>query len=378
MSPTHIIVAGNLLDGCTTQARRQVLLTVEEGIITAIEAAPQLTDQARAALTDFSHCTLVPPLVDCSLSLASSAAVGWPPAAPADATGQLSAMERRRRHALYCHLHGVLGIADNDQPEPPTNGAAGTTPTGLVEWRAAGPDFLRLVYTANIEDGFPDRELGEAALNRALEGRHGRPAVVVANGRQPVAAALKAGCEAIEQGYGMGEDNLRTMARRGVLWIPSLLRARNALDGASGGGSVCCRFSQRYVAPGKPDPGARAFWQKTLAAQLAQLRRARELGVTTALGTGAGSHGIIHGESMVEEMKLFIKAGYSLAESIRCASANGAAFFGLQKLGTLSTGSPATFLVSRGTLAQLPRKLSYLEAIYIDGAPSALYHKDPR
>ncbi|MBU0960312.1 MAG: amidohydrolase family protein, partial [Proteobacteria bacterium] len=198
-----------------------------------------------------------------------------------------------------------------------------------------------------------------------------------ANGAQQVAEALAAGCDAIEQGYNMGEDNLRTMAKQGVLWIPSVLRAKNGLDGASSGGSVCCRFSTRYVAPGKPVPGAEAFWKKMLAEQLTQLRLAGKLGVKTAVGTGAGSVGLLHGESMVEEMKLFIKAGYSLEETIQCASENGAAFFGMEKLGALTLGRKATFLLTRGSVKQLPRKLSYLEGIYVDGAPSVAYHKNP-
>ena len=201
--------------------------------------------------------------------------------------------------------------------------------------------------------------------------------MVVANGRQQVEEALHAGCDAIEQGYAMGEDNLRKMAEQGVLWIPSLLRAKNALDSVGSGGEVACRFSQRYVAPGKPLPGAESFWEKMLAGQLTQLGLARKLGVTTALGTGAGSVGILHGESMVEEMRLFIKAGYSLAETIRCASENGARFLGMAKLGRLTVGRPATFLITRGAVQQLPRKLAYLEGIYVDGAPSVIYRKNP-
>ena len=200
--------------------------------------------------------------------------------------------------------------------------------------------------------------------------------MVVANGRQQVTEALAAGCEAIEQGYGMGEANLRKMAERKVLWIPSIVRAKNALDSVSGGGEVACRFSTRYVAPGKPVPGAEAFWQKTLAGQLAQLRLAGKLGVKTAVGTGAGSVGILHGEAMAEEMKLFLKGGYSLAETIRCGSENGAGFFGMERLGRLTVGRQATFLIARGTVQQLPRKISYLEGIYVDGAPSIAYHKN--
>ena len=136
-------------------------------------------------------------------------------------------------------------------------------------------------------------------------------------------------------------------------------------------------FLSAYVAPGKSVPGAEAFWKKVLAEQLTQLRFARKSGVTTAVGTGAGSVGILHGESMVEEVKLFIKAGYSLVESIRCATENGARFFGMEKLGKLTVGQKATFLITRGTVQQLPRKLSYLEGIYINGTPSTTYHKNP-
>jgi imidazolonepropionase-like amidohydrolase len=152
------------------------------------------------------------------------------------------------------------------------------------------------------------------------------------------------------------------------------------LDGAGSNGDVCCRFFQHYVAPGKPNPGAEAFWKKMLAEQLTQLRLARELGVKKAVGTGAGSVGILHGlngESMGEEMRLFIKAGYSLAETIRCVSENGAGFFGMEKLGKLTGGRKATFLIARGKVQQLPRKLSYLEGIYVDGAPSLNYRKNP-
>ncbi len=114
-----------------------------------------------------------------------------------------------------------------------------------------------------------------------------------------------------------------------------------------------------------------------LTEQLTQLCLARELGVKAAVGTGAGSVGILHGESMVEEMKLFIKAGYSLEETIHCASENGARLFGMEKLGALTVGGQATFLITRGTVQQLPRKLSYLGGIYVDGAPSITYRKNP-
>jgi len=107
------------------------------------------------------------------------------------------------------------------------------------------------------------------------------------------------------------------------------------------------------------------------------LALARELGVNVALGTDAGSLGVLHGESLVEEMKLYMKAGYTLAETVRCAGENGARLLGLEDFGILAKGKTATFLVARGTPAQLPRKILYLEAIYVNGRPSPLYRKNP-
>jgi adenine deaminase len=74
---------------------------------------------------------------------------------------------------------------------------------------------------------------------------------------------------------------------------------------------------------------------------------------------------------------VFIRAGYSLEETIQSGSANGARFFGMENLGPLTVGRTATFLVARGGVQQLPRKLSYLETIYVDGEPSSTYSRNP-
>lgn len=394
MGETRFIVAGSFIDGSGGEVRRNVFLQVADTIITGIGPAADLPLHDRQAIDDFSHCIVLPPLVDCSVSLSRSPSVDSQARLAAEEAAPTERSAMLARHLRDCHAHGVLGVADSDD----ATGLVAQYREGMgqgssIDIRCSGPlcrsrhsaaanpagrDFLKIGYSNSIEDEeSPYPPLTPQDLARILEQRDGRKAVVVANGAQQVAEALAAGCDAIEQGYNMGEDNLRTMAKQGVLWIPSVLRAKNGLDGASSGGDVCCRFSTRYVAPGKPVPGAEAFWRKMLAEQLAQLRSARELGVKTAVGTGAGSVGILHGESMAEEMKLFLKAGYSLEETIRCGSENGARFFGMEKLGRLTVGRKATFLIARGTVQQLARKLSYLEGIYVDGAPSSAYRKNP-
>ena len=383
-----------MIDGTGAEVRRNVFLKVTDTIITAIGSAADLPSNDRAAIDDFSHCVILPALVDCSVSLSRSPSVDLRVRLSSEEGDVAKKISMLERHIRDCQAHGVLGLADSDDSGLVARYQKELAQESIIDLLSSGPlcrsnqdcatgnsttgDFLKIGYSANIEDDHvPDPRLSPEELRNILQHKGGRKAVVVANGVQQVAEALAAGCDAIEQGYGMGEENLRKMAKQDVLWIPSVLRAKNGLDGASSGGSVCCRFSIRYVAPGKPIPGAEDFWKKTLAEQLTQLRFARELGVKTAVGTGAGSVGILHGESMAEEIKLFIKAGYSLEEAIRCGSENGAGFFGMEKLGTLTVGRKATFLISRGTVQQLPRKLSYLEGIYVDGAPSSTYRKNP-
>jgi imidazolonepropionase-like amidohydrolase len=395
MGRTRFILAGSFIDGSGADVRKNVFLAMKDGTITTIGSAADLSRNDGAAIDDFSHCTILPALVDCSVSLSRSPSVDRRVRLSTEEAGLTKKIAMLERHIRYCHIHGVQGVADSDDitdlVERYQDGMAQgslidiRTPGRLCRSRqdcvagnSAGGDFLKIGYSGNIEDEeVQSPRLNHEDLCRILQHKGGEKTVVLANGLQQVEEALEAGCDAIEQGYGMGEDNLRKMAEKDVLWIPSVLRAKNALNAAGASGDVGCRFSLGYVAPGNPLPGVEAYWKKILTEQITQLRFARKLGVTTAVGTGAGSVGILHGESMVEEMKLFIKAGYSLEETIRCASENGARFFGMEKLGLLTVGQKATFLIARGSVKQLPRKLSYLEGIYIDGAPSNTYRKNP-
>jgi imidazolonepropionase-like amidohydrolase len=379
MGGTRFIVAGSFIDGSGAEVRRNVFLAVKDGIISAIGSAADLPGNDGAVIEDFSHCTILPALVDCSVSLSRSPSVDLEVRLSAEEAGLVEKTAMLERHIRYCHAYGVLGVADSDDATGlVAQYREGLAQESIIDIRSSGPDFLKIGYSGNIEDqeGSAPR-LSQEELGRILQHKGEKKAVVVANGREHVAEALAAGCDAIEQGYGMGEANLKKMAAQEVLWIPSVLRAKNGLDSASGGGEVACRFSTRYVAPGKPNLGAEAFWRKMLADQLAQLRLAGKLGVKTAVGTGAGSVGILHGESVAEEMKLFVKAGYALEEAIRCGSENGARFFGMEELGALTVGRQATFLIARGTVQQLPRKIAYLEGIYVDGASSGAYRKNP-
>lgn len=395
MGKTRFIIAGSLIDGSGSEIQRNVYLSIQNTFITAIGPLAELPCKDTSQILDYSHCTILPALVDCSVSLTQSPSVDERIRSLLQTADRKTKEALLKKHIQYCDAYGVLGIVENDDiapylecshtqinGQPPIDIRMPRNPGNSIFDSAAtsntNGDFLKIYYSSNIEENEKSSPgLTREGLCRILQNRQSQKAVVVANGPKQVREALEAGCDAIEQGYNMGLDNLKKMADKKLLWIPGLLRAKNGLDGCGDGGDVCCRFSQRYVAPGKSLPGTEAFWKKTMADHMKLLQEARRHGVTTAIGTGAGSVGLLHGESMAEEMKLFIKAGYSLEETIQSGSENGARFFGMENLGELTVGRKATFLLSRGTVKQLPRKLSFLEGIFVEGEPSTTYRKEP-
>lgn len=400
-SPTTCIRAGWLMDGSGAAAQQDVLLLVAEGKIAAI--TPYSPDIVRDAeqYTDLSFATILPPLVDSHLHLAMSGAVDG-----GVRDSQLTAACDELEPSIHRHLkqlfdHGVLIVRDggdrhNCVLDFMAKGAASYPIAihspgrayhragrygGLIGRAVAEDESLaelfarqehRPGYLKVVNSGLNSlKEYGRQTqpqfspdeLTKLCQEAHSRQIKVMvhANGMLPVQQAVEAGCDSIEHGFFMGRENLERMVEYGCIWVPTVCTMKAYAEVLEFAG----RLTEAAVAA------------RNYESQLEQLRLAKELGVKVALGTDSGSPGVLHGESLFEEMKLFVKAGYSLVETVQCATAVGAELLGLSDAGTLRPGVAATFLVARGTPAQLPRKLSYLENIFIAGKPSALYRKTP-
>jgi len=358
-----VIRAGRLLDGTGAPVRKNVDIMVSGGRIVAVTDAVS-GQTAPSRLVDLGHCTVLPSLADCSVGLGDSPSVAG--CRGEDFAGQPTGQEKIERHLADCLAHGVLIVFAHDLSPGQAARWSAKQDVRVFSGAVAG-DPVRICLSGDIDSSAEEPVPDEAAADLTFVKEQGKKVVVVANGPHRVEQALDLGCDAIEQGYGMGRENLLRMARQGVTWIPALIRARNGLDGAVGGGSVCCRFSTRYAPPGQGDPRARKHWQRLLADQLALLGEARRLGVVTAMGTGAGHPGILPGEALAEEVRLFLRAGYPLAEAICSATRNGARLLGCPDLGRISPGFSATFVATRGTVSQLARKLSFLHAVFAHG-----------
>ena len=158
---------------------------------------------------------------------------------------------------------------------------------------------------------------------------------------------IEFGCRSIEHGFFMGTENLKKMADKNIFWVPTAVTMH--------------AFAQHLKRRGESAGVA----QKNLDHQLEQIYAAKNLGVPITLGPDAGSLGVHHGRSVVEELKLLMKAGCSLTEAVRFATFNGAGLLRLKGLGSLAKGMPTCFIATRGGPSNLPDSLTEITAAAI-------------
>lgn len=398
MNTISYIKAGWLIDGTGGPIREKVVLRVVDGLITSMERYSDDVGLERNKIVDLSSCIILPPLVDSHIHLFMSGTIDKDIREKQLVAGYEALCPVISQHLQSLFSHGVLAVRDGgdrggfamrykkEREVHPVldvkvagrayhvrgryGGLIGRCPgdddlVAAYEKDTEEKEFLKIVnsglnslkvYGKETPPQFSTEAL--AAVVR-VAGKKGQKVMVHANGREPVKNAVEAGCHSIEHGFFMGKENLQRMADKGTRWIPTVFTME-----AYG----------RNLRPGEKGVDHKVL-QKNVEHQLEQLRMAREFGVDVVLGTDAGSLGVVHGESMTEEMELFNQAGFTVPEIVRCATVRGAELLGVDIFGPLTVGNPATFLVTRGDPSQLPGKLSYLENIYIDGRPSKHFRK---
>ncbi|MDR3567400.1 MAG: amidohydrolase family protein [Syntrophobacteraceae bacterium] len=385
-----------LIDGSGAPVKTDVLLCVEGGLISSIAFANPgelfrsgFEGVDGCALESYPACTLVPGLIDCHVHLSMSGKTD-----PGLRVRQLAYDFEQNRPLIGQRLEkilalGIMAVRDGgdagghalrysrENPNPfvrvkcagkgwrapgrygkiigraPENGAtlaesikAASPPADHVKILNSGINSLN-EYGRETPPQFDREELGAAFLQaRNL----GMKIMVHANGRRPVEFAIDAGCDSIEHGFFMGEENLEKMADRQVVWVPTAYTMK----------ALSCDTSLGAERSGVAG--------KIFENQLEQMSRARELGVQVACGTDAGSFGVRHGAALFEELKLLNEAGFSIEKIIRCATHAGARLLGLDReLGRLCPGMPANFLVVAGPPANLPGSLAEPMAVYRAG-----------
>jgi imidazolonepropionase-like amidohydrolase len=390
------LLAGWLIDGRGGPVQRDRVIRFRHGRIVALGAARR-EGPADEPVLDYSRATVLPALIDAHVHLALSGTTE-----PAARQHQLHAptavlASQVTRHVEAHLASGILAVRDagdrlgvalqgaRRHPGPVTVRAAGaawyrrqryggfvgcdvTDGAALVAAveqqcrleSARRPDQVKILQSGlNSLRVFgrparPQFSLDELAPAVAAAAAAGLGAMVHANGRQAVAIALAAGARSLEHGFFMGPANLERLAELGAAWVPTAVTM------------------QAWVEAGLASVAESDVARRTLDHQLAQIGRARALGVRLVAGTDSGSPGVEHGRSLRSELALFMAAGCSLTRAVRCAAEEAAALLGLVDMGCITPGRRAHLVVVPGPPQELPESLGRIACLVVDGEPRRL------
>src|SRR4051812_12598107 len=129
--------------------------------------------------------------------------------------------------------------------------------------------------------------------------------------------SVEAGVDSIEHGNYIAEEDLKTMAARGIFYVPTI-------------------FVGEYVAQGRAAEGA-PVWVKMLQIHEDTFRRAMKAGVKIAFGTDAG--GFDWKVNPAKEFSSMVRFGMTPAQAIRSATSTAAELLAVKdSLGTIEPG----------------------------------------
>jgi imidazolonepropionase-like amidohydrolase len=170
--------------------------------------------------------------------------------------------------------------------------------------------------------------------------RLGHKVAAHAMGRDGIAAALRAGADTIEHGYGMDDALMDEMVKKGVFWCPTI-------------------YVGAWVAEGRAAAGA-PIWITMRDRMPAVFARAVKKGVKVSYGTDAG--GYPWTENQAQELSLMVKFGMTPAQAIASATSVAAALLDQQaELGAVAPGHFADIVAVAGDpladIAELTRVL---------------------
>lgn len=196
-----------------------------------------------------------------------------------------------------------------------------------ADWIKVYSDRSYRVREDGVLDDIPTFTLDElrAIVDEAHRERHKVASHAMAlNG---VHNSVGAGVDSIEHGNYISDDDLKTMASRGIFYVPTI-------------------YVGEYVAQGRAAEGA-PVWVKMIQIHEDTFKRAMKAGVKIAFGTDAG--GFDWKVNPAKEFASMVKFGMTPAQAVRAATASAAELLGMKEsLGTLEPGKLADIVAVPG------------------------------
>lgn len=196
-----------------------------------------------------------------------------------------------------------------------------------ADWIKVYSDRSYRVREDGVLDDIPTFTMDElrAIVDEAHRERHKVASHAMAlNG---VHNSVEAGVDSIEHGNYIADEDLKTMAARGIFYVPTI-------------------FVGEYVAQGRAAEGA-PVWVKMIQIHEDTFRRAMKAGVKIAFGTDAG--GFDWKVNPAKEFSSMVKFGMTPAQAIRSATSVASELLGVKdSLGTVEAGKLADIVAVPG------------------------------
>ena len=196
-----------------------------------------------------------------------------------------------------------------------------------ADWIKVYSDRSYFVRQDGVLDDIPTFTLDElrAIVDEAHRQHHKVASHAMAlNG---VHNSVDAGVDSIEHGNYISDADLKTMAQKGIYYIPTI-------------------YVGEYVAPGRAAAGAKV-WLEMLKIHEQTFRRALNAGVKVVFGTDVG--GFDWGIDPAKEFPYMVKYGMTPIQAIRAATITAAEMLGMQNdVGSIATGKYADIVAVKG------------------------------
>jgi imidazolonepropionase-like amidohydrolase len=168
-----------------------------------------------------------------------------------------------------------------------------------------------------------------------------------AMGREGIAAALRAGVDSIEHGFGLDDELMDTMVRRGIFWCPTM-------------------YVGLYVADGRAAAGA-PIWKAMPPLVKAAFGKAVRKGVKIANGTDAG--GFPWSINQAKELSLMVEYGMTPMQAIQSATSVAASLLDQSgNLGAIEPGRLADIVAVKGDPLRSIAELEHVGFVMKGGA----------
>ncbi|WP_168798778.1 amidohydrolase family protein [Herbaspirillum sp. ST 5-3] len=222
-----------------------------------------------------------------------------------------------------------------------------------------GADDIKIIQTGIIDfatgqvKGEPQFDVAALSLIVNTARSRGLKTFAHCSGLSGLEVAVQAGVDSVEHGFFMNEELLKRLRDRQIAWVPTF-------------SPVC--FQRDYPEIVGWDAAALGHLRHIVDDHLRHVRMAYELGVPLVAGSDAGSHGVHHGRSLIDELYFFLAAGLPMESVLTSATWQPRRLWGLQHT-MLEPGAPADIVCLNGNPFTDSRYLRDVAIVFKNGVP---------